>query len=879
MSNVEQQFGGENLPDGTEPSGRWGRVGKLFDAVLERPAEQRHRFLESQLGDDPTLRDEIESLLAADAETPDFLEVPALNAWTELWRSHPAIEDGARIGPYRIGRLIGQGGMGSVYLANRADDAYHQQVAIKLANPTIARDLQRGFRSERQILANLEHPNIARLLDGGTTDDSRPYLVMEYVEGTAITDYCERHELSVTERLELFSSVCGAVQYAHRNLVVHRDLKPQNILITEDGSPKLLDFGIAKLLEPDATVGAEVTQLGLRPLTPNYASPEQLRGQQITTATDIYSLGVLLYRLLTGRPPRVFESLTPSAVERILALEPTRPELNRDLDRIVLKALDEEPDQRYASVEQLAEDLRRYATGLPIFARPHTLTYRAAKFLRRHRIGVAVAAAVVTMLAGFAVDKERQNAMLARESDRTRIESAKAQELSTFLVDLLQDSDPWQTPGREVTVRVVLDRGSEAIRQRLDEEPELRGMLLDTMGSIYLGLALYEKALPLLEEGLTERRRILPSEHPDIATSLDNLGAYHLAKASYDQAENSSRQAVAIRRRSLGWDPLVAESLDQLGRVLFLKGEYDETELVHREALALRIEVLGEHHVDVANSQDELAILYTEIGRFEAAEELFQRALETRRQQLGAEHPQVAETLSHLASLVRQRGDLERAEAMFREVLAIRRTVFDEMHTQVGQSKNNLAAVLLEQGDYEAAEPLYREVFEASVRVLGKDHRDMAVLNNSLGKVNQLKGDLVAAESHYRRAFEIVSLVLPPGHPGAAYSLQNLGTVKIQAGEMEEAEALLRKALGVRVGGLPAGHPAIAETHGVLGDLLIQLGRLEEAEQLLVESYEALAASQRGSRVDAARERLAVLYEAKGQPDRAAEVRRQPAEE
>ncbi len=883
--------GGAGLSDEASPppftkprlDERWEQVARVFEAALERPAEERRAFLESRLAGDPTLRAEIESLLEADAEASGFLEIPAAGARAELWQPRPAVRAGARIGCYRILRPIGRGGMGTVYLADRADEEYRQQVAIKLANvalvprgdPAIAQGLLRSFRGERQLLANLEHPNIARLLDGGTTGDGLPYLVMEYVEGIAVDDYCQRRALSTAERLELFGSVCAAVQYAHRHLVVHRDIKPKNILITGDGVPKLLDFGIAKLLEPDAAVGSEVTRQGLRPLTPGYASPEQLRGRRITTATDIYSLGVLLYRLLTGRPPRVFRSLAPPEIERVLAQVPPRLDLDRDLDGIVLKALDEQPERRYASVEQLAADLRRYAAGLPVLARRHTPAYRAAKFLRRHRLAVAIAAAVAALLLGLALERERQAGRLAREHHRARIEAAKARELSTFLVDLLQDSDPWQTPGREVTVREVLDRGSEEIRRRLDDEPELRGMLLDTMGSIYLNLALYDKAQPLLEEGLAERRRALPGEHPDVATSLGHLGAQRRFKSDYDQAEAYSRQALAIRRRALRpEDPLLADSLHQLGLVLLLKAEYDETERTHREALALRRRVLGEDHVDVAASQDQLANLYTEIGRFEAAEDLYRRALETKRRQLGDEHPEVAVTLGHLASLLRRKGDLGRAEEMFRRVLAVRRSIFDDLHPQVGRTMNNLAAVLLEKGDHLQAEALYRQVLGSARRVLGEDHRDVAVVHNSLGKVMQVKGDFAAAESHYRRSLEIVRRVLPAGHPGAAYPLQHLGSLRIQAGAPERAEPLLRRALELRARALPAGHPAIAESRGLLGGCLLRLGRFEEAEELLVESYRALAAAGVGGpRVEAAGERLAALYQARGQPERAAEVR------
>ncbi|MCP3962967.1 MAG: serine/threonine protein kinase [bacterium] len=854
-----------------EPAERWGKAARIFEAALEQPPEQRQAFLDSELAGDPTLGDEIESLLQADAEAaPRFLEKPALGAWIELWRSRPA-RNWERIGPYRILRPIGQGGMGTVYLADRDDDEYHQQVAIKLAKESAARDLLRRFRGERQILANLEHPNIARLLDGGTTDDGLPYLVMEYVEGTAIDDYCERRGLSTAERLELFQRVCAAVQCAHRNLVVHRDLKPDNILITAEGVPKLLDFGIAKLLQPD-DVDSEVTRQGLRPLTPNYASPEQLRGEPITTATDIYSLGVLLYCLLTGCPPRLYESLAPPEIERVLAREPAPTQLGRDLDGILLKALDEEPGRRYASVEQLSEDLRRHAAGLPILARPQTLGYRATKYLRRNRVAVAIAATVAALLLAFAIDKSRQATKLAREHDRVQLESTKARELSAFLVDLFQNTDPWRASGREVTVREILDRGSEEIRQRLDDEPELRGMLLDTMGYIYLRLALFEKARPLLEEGLAERRRVLPEGHLDVADSLDHLGALHLSTAAYDEAGRFFREALYIRRQALGPESLpVADSLHSLGNVLFMQGDYPETERLHRQALELRREILGNDALEVAESRRLLAQPFTEIGDLDAAEDLLEKALRATRRERGSEHLEVADVLVDLASLMRQKGDLDRAERLYREVLAIRRPIFGQ-HPQVGQALNDLAALLLQRGELEEAEELYLELLAFAPRILGEDHRNMAPLHYNLGRLMHWKGNLTAAESHFRRAHAIVLRALPKGHPGGAYSLQGLAALKIESGAPNEAEPLLREALELRTRGLPAGHPAIAETQSLLGACLVQLGRFDEAEKLLVESHETLA-GEGGPRVAEALDGLVGLYEAWGKPDRAAEYR------
>ena len=762
--------------------------------------------------------------------------------------------------------------MGTVYLAVRADDEYRQQVAIKLVHQTASDEQRSRLRDERQILADLEHPNIARLVDGGTTESGLPYLVMEYVEGTPIDEYCEGQALSATQRIALVRRVCTAVQYAHRNLVVHRDIKPENILITSDGTPKLLDFGIAKLLEPGAD-GPEVTLPGQRALTPSYASPEQLRGRSITTAADVYSLGVLLYRLLTGRPPRVFLSLAPAEIERVLAREPTRPGLGRDLDRILLKTLDEEPERRYASVDRLSEDLRRYIVGLPVLARPHTFTYRVGKFVRRHQVGVTVGAAGLTLVFGFLIDKARQADVIASERDRASIESAKARDVASFLVELLQDSDPWRTPGREVTVREVLDRGSEEIRRRLGDEPELRGMLLDTMGSIYLNLGRYDMAEPLLEEGLAERLRVLPDDHPDVAASLGNLGNLLQAKGEYEEAERTLRRALAIRRQAAEPDELaVADSLFDLALLLFLEGEYEETESLHRQALELRRASLGDDHPKVAASRKRLASLYTEIGRFEDAEKLFQSALDSERRHLGPGHPGVAVTLNHLASLLRRRGELDTAEAMFREVLEIRQPIFGDQHLQVGQARNNLAAVLLEKGEIEEAEELYRQALDLAVRLLGEDHRDVAVGYTSLGKLLHLKGDLVASEEHLRRGLEIVRRVLPPGHPGASYPLRHLAELKLDAGEPEKAEPLLREASELRVRALPAGHPGIVEIQSLLGGCLVRLGRFDEAEKLLLECHASVAG---GPRVAGVLEGLVALYESWGRSDQAESYRRQ----
>jgi serine/threonine protein kinase len=454
---------------------RWRRIEALFDEAADLPAAERATFLSAACGQDLAMRSEIESLLAADEKAADFLEQPVVVSGSAP--SPPASLVGRRIGHYAVESKIGEGGMSTVYLAVRADDVYRQKVALKvLAYGADRSDLSARFRAERQILASLDHPGIARLLDGGTIEDGRPYLVMEYIAGFPIDQYCDAHRLGVDARVDLFRQVCAAVQYAHQNLVVHRDIKPSNILVTADGVPRLLDFGIAKLLEGAQMPGTiEATMTGLRLMTPQYASPEQVEGGAITTATDVYSLGVLLYFLLTGQSPYRLATTTPDALQRaVLAQDPERPstaagrstgegpppseraggagptreassearglrpqqlrrKLRGDLDNIVLMALRKEPGRRYASVALLSEDLRRYREQLPVAAQPDTLGYRVRKFVGRHRAGVAAAAIGLALILGLAATMTVQAVRLARQRDEIRAERDKALEVRGFL--------------------------------------------------------------------------------------------------------------------------------------------------------------------------------------------------------------------------------------------------------------------------------------------------------------------------------------------------------------------------------------------------------------------------------------------------------------
>jgi tetratricopeptide (TPR) repeat protein len=834
----------------------------------------------------------------------------------------PLVPEGS-IGPYKLLKDLGHGGMGVVYLAARADEQYQKRVAIKVIRAgTDSAEVIRHFRRERQILAGLDHPNIARLLDGGATEDGLPYLVMEYIEGQPLHEYCDSRRLTIVERLKIFQQVCSAVAYAHRNLIVHRDLKPTNILVTAQAVPRLLDFGIAKLLNPEVS-GEALTATGLA-LTPEYASPEQARGETVTTASDVYSLGVILYGLLTGHRPYRLKSRQPLEVlKAVCEQEPERPSeavdraeeptdgartapvtaeevsrtrestpeklrrrLSGDLDNIVLMALRKEPQRRYPSAEALSEDIRRYLEGSPVAARKGTATYRAGKYLRRHAVGVTAAAAFVLLLIGFAVTMAVQTARLARERDATAKqrdtaarERDKAEKVSRFLVDLFKVADPSEAKGNTITAREILDKGAEKIAGELKEQPETKAALMHTMSSVYVALGLYDKALPLAEEALKLRRQSLGSEHPDVAASLNSLANVLSYKGEYAEAEALYREALAMQRKLFGNEhPDVAASLNNLALVLDDKGDYAGAETLHREALVMYRKLLGNEHADVAMSLDNLAKVLDHKGDYSGAEALFRQALAMSRKLLGNEHPNVAASIDNLANVLDDKGDYAGAEALHREALAMYRKLLGNEHADVAMSLDNLAIGLDHKGDYAGAEALSREALVMRRKLLGKEHSDVGVSLSTLGQTLYHQHRLTEAEKAFRESLEIGRRALPPDHPAIADSLVRLGEVLAAEGQAPQAEAMLREGLEIRRKKLPKDHPDIAEAESALGSCLIRLPKLGEAESLLLESYPILRAKRSASAATRdARQHLIDLYTAWGKPDKAREYAAIPA--
>jgi serine/threonine-protein kinase len=785
---------------------------------LERPPADRPAFVEGEAAGDAELACEVLRLLAADGMAEglsrDFVHASIAS------EARTAEGTPQRIGPYRIERELGRGGMGTVYLASRDGD-YDRTVAIKVLRRGMdTEDIVRRFTTERQILADLDHPHIARLFDGGTTPDGLPYFVMEAIEGEPIDRYCAARRLTVTERLRLFGAVCAAVSYAHQNLVVHRDLKPSNILVAADGSPKLLDFGIAKLLGPEGGP-VDATAAGLLPLTPGYASPEQMRGEGVGTASDVYSLGVVLAELLTGRK----------------AGEPPTAALKGDLAAVVGKALRDEPQERYGSVEQLAEDVRRHLAALPVTARRGTFTYRAGKFVQRNRVALVVGAALSSVVLAFA-----GTALV--QSRRAALERDKAERSLEFLVELFEVSQPEQALGREVSAREVLDRGAERVSRELDGRPEVQATLLDTLGRVYDKLGLLERAEPLLRQALARRRETLGSRHPDVALSLAHLADHLQVRGDLGEAEALYREALDLNRAVHGpHHPEVARALNSLADVLHDAGDYAAAEPLYRRALTLRRKLFAKPHADLAASLNDLGVLYHDQGDYPRAEPLYREALALREALLGPDHPDVAVSLNNLATLLRADGRYTDAEPLLRRSVAIHRRALGDRHVKVAVSLQNLAMLLYDKGQPEDAERLMRQAMDVHLSLFGPDASDVATNSNDLALILVAQERRAEAEALFQRSIEGYRKSLPADHPYLAHPLLSLGQLLLERGALRSAEPLLAEALQIRRGAFLANHWRIGDAASALGECRARLGGAAEAEPLLLEGHRVLAAA------------------------------------
>ena len=844
-------------------------VRHLFDQAVQLPIAERDEFVQRACHGDDALRQALERLLSAHERLGDVFETSPSAHQVEIDEPAPTLPE--TIGAYRIIREIGRGGSGAVYLGVRHDDAYEKTVAIKVLRHDLRnQDLVRRFRLERQILASIDHPLIAKLLDGNATPDGSPYLVMEYIDGLPIDVYCETHRLSVVERLKLFREVCTAVQFAHQRLVIHRDIKPGNILVTADGTPKLLDFGIAKLLDRSAfAVTIDTTLTGARLMTPEYASPEQIRGDVVTTATDVYSLGVVLYKLLTGRRPyRLRTGELPEIARAICEEEPTRPSalvttalepaapdsqtttcegtpdrlrrrLQGDLDNIVLLAIRKEPQRRYASAEQLADDIDRHLANLPVRARPDTMQYRAAKFVRRHALGVATAALLALIVVGSAVALSVQAARLARERDRAdqaRVtadrEAAKARAINEFLLRTLGAANPMTGTGRDVTLVAALGSAARTAQHALGDDPEVEAGVLNDIGQTFVELGRYDDATPLLERAL-QLRRDANARGTAMAESLDSLATLRRWQGAFKESEQLYDQALAAARADSS-APLdqVIEIMHGLGLSHSQRG--DETTALSTFDQAMTLARHGGASERVrAELLSSSGISHRRLGHPAQAEAAYREALEIQRRLLGPQHPEVGTLLNNLGTVMNVTNRYAEAESIHREALSVRERALGAEHPYVANSLLNLAVSVEGRGNPTAALPLYQRAATIVRGALGADHVRLAqVLRNWGVLLNNLERPAEGAPL-LRDALRIRRASLGPMSRDVADAELALARTLRKLGERREAEQLLRQALATNLEVLGADSEDVAINRALLGGLLCAVRPSPEALGLL----------------------------------------------
>ena len=843
---------------------RWQRLEELFSAALEQEPSQRAAFVAAEAPDDAGLRDEVLAMLAADDRTAGY----GLEAWLAAQAGVLSATDleGSSIGPYRLLTRLGEGGMGQVYLAERADGQFQQTVALKLLRAGRDDPAWVGrFRTEREILARLEHPNVARLLDGGVSERGLPYLVMELVRGEPVTDHCDRLRLDVRGRLGLFQAICRAAQYAHQNLIVHRDLKPSNILVNDRGEVKLLDFGIAKILAPGELTGPAATYTAALVMTPAYASPEQLQGVPVTTSTDVYALGLLLYELLTGCRGQEIERLAPAElVRRISEVDPPLPSasaitgsagpqdapqradvrggvsperlgrlLRGDLDTIVMRAIHKDPARRYLSAEQLADDIERYLLGRPVRARPDTFGYRSRKFLARHRVGIAAATlALVALLAGLAL--ATLGLVRARRAEAlARSEAETARRVSDFLAGLFKINEPGEARGNAVTARELLDRGAARIEDELAADPAVRGKLLHAIGNAYGELGLYDPALLAHEKERAAQVAAHGQRHPEVANALIALASTHMAKGSYEKTRDLAQQALAIQEDAGGPETLeLASTLSQLGLAHWYLGNLLEARRLLERSLAMKERLVGRDDPQLGGILNNVAILYWQEGNTAAARPLYERALAIFVKKHGENHPAVAHTLNNLALVYEQERNYPQARACHQRALKIRRQILAADHPDIAETLNNLGNVQRATGELQAA----RESFEAALAIrrhaLGPDHPHVAATLNNLGITLASLGDPEAARPLLESSLAILTKALGPDHPQVCFPLAGLAELDHRAGDLAHAEDEFRRALAIGEKGLGKDHPELAEILRPYAALLRDLGRDQEAAAL-----------------------------------------------
>jgi serine/threonine-protein kinase len=865
-------------------SDRWNRIQMLFHEAADRSEPERRQYLAAACGEDIDMLGHVLALLEEDARGSSFLDRDlAQVAGHVLAGTDPAFPPEG-FGPYRIKSILGEGGMGVVYLAERAD--LGRLAAIKVLRDSWLSPARREqFTSEQRMLAQLSHPLIARLYDADTLPDGTPYFVMEYVEGVPVTQYARQSGLSVRQRVELFRSICEAVEYAHQHAIIHRDLKPSNILVKADGTVSLLDFGISKQLDSVATA-SNPTLTGLRFMTPAYAAPEQVRGERLGVQTDVYSLGVILYELLAGKLPFDLSKRTPGQAEvLILEQEPEKPssvarQMDRagaagrswaDLDVLCLTAMHKDTARRYRSVEALIRDIDHFLKDEPLEARPDALGYRIVKFVRRNRRAVSFAASLSVLVLALAVIfvvriTAARNAALA--------EAARTERIQAFMMRLFQGGDQSVGPADQLRVVTLLDRGVKDAGT-LSREPDVQAELYHTLGTLYQGLGKFDQADSLLSTALKQRRSLAGAPDAQIAETVIALALLRANEAKFDDAERFAREGVDIAARRLPRDhPVSGRAKYALGTVLVDRGGYTKAIPVLEEAVRLQ-SLPGAPPIELSDSLTELANAQFYLGRYEDSYALNTRVLDVDRQLYGSRHPNVAEDLLNLGAMQLQWGHYDQAERFDRDALDIIQSWFGKDHPETASALTAVGRVLVNANRTDEAMAILRDALAIQERVYGPTHPRVASALNELGKAALQKGNLDDAEAYFRRTADIYRSVYGQNHFLIATALANLGSVDLERKQYDRAEALLREAVRRDTDALGPNHANTAVARIRLGRALARQHRWMEAQVESAAGYDTLMkqAGAQTSWLKMAREDLAQEYDALNDTANAAKFR------
>ena len=877
-------------------SARWHQIQNLFHDAADVPETQRKAFLEGICGDDELVA-EVLAMLDQDASGQSLLDRNLAEVAHEtLTQPIHASLIPKEFGPYRILKFLGEGGMGVVYLAERED--LGTQVAVKvLRDAWLSPARRERFASEQRTLAQLSHPLIARLYDADTLEDGTPWFVMEYVDGLPLTHYCRKHGCSIDLRLQLFRSVCEAVQHAHGHAVIHRDLKPSNVLVKSDGSVRLLDFGIAKQLE-NLELQVDQTTTGLRLMTPAYASPEQIRGDRVGIGTDVYSLGIILYELSAGQLPFDLSGLTPlEAAVVITEHEPGKPsaaakwttdsETNAhaltlskvawaDLDVLCLTAMHKDPSRRYRTVEALIRDVDHYLNGEPLEARPDALLYWIGKFVRRNRRAVAATALILAMIVGL-VTFFTVRLKMAR--DAALSEAARTVRIQQFIANLFQGGDAAAGPSDSLRVITIVDRGVQEART-LDQDPKVQADLYENLGSIYQKLGKFEQADSLLRNVVDQRKSLYGADSAEVAESLTELGLLRSDQAYLEEAERLVGQGLAMAKRHLPpKHPAIAKATLAFGKVLAERGSYAQAIDALNEVVRLQ-SAPGVAPADLATSLSTLADAQYSAGHYDVCSSLYNRVLEMHRQIYGARHPLIANDLGSLAAVQRDLGYYSEAEGLERQALDIAQSYYGDNHPKTAGRLTALAESFTYQKKYNEAVSALEQALAIQERVYGPAHPSVAEIANELGNVASMRDDLDGAEAQFRRAVDIYRAVYGDHHYLVAIALANVAGIYMDKKEYPRAEQLFRDVIRRYKETLPADNINLGIVEIKLGRTLLRQNRYPDAESETRAGYEILIkqSSPSTSFIHAARKDLAAEYEALNQPQQASRFRAELAD-